>query len=131
MIDGDTFICQDGTRVRLLFVDTPEREQPGGARATAALEQLVRRGDVLRLESDGLDRYDRTLAYVWQDTMLVNRSLVEQGYAVFEDYGGDPRCRAALERAEREAQEHGRGLWAEDAFRCRPRAWRAGRCRSR
>jgi micrococcal nuclease len=39
--DGDTLICQDGTRVRLWGVSAPEKREPGGPEATRALSALV------------------------------------------------------------------------------------------
>lgn len=44
--DGDTFRCTNGVRVRLLLIDTPERNQvPHGAAAARALESLLSHGD--------------------------------------------------------------------------------------
>lgn len=65
MIDGDTFRVPEWKtrRVRLPFVDAPEREQVGGAIATAALARL---------------------AYVRQNTTFLNRWVVEEGYAAVE-----------------------------------------------
>ena len=38
VIDGDTIVLMDGSRVRLEGIDAPERDQPYGPTATAALE---------------------------------------------------------------------------------------------
>ena len=40
VIDGDTFDCTDGTRVRLLQIDTLERGECGADWATAALANI-------------------------------------------------------------------------------------------
>ena len=41
--DGDTIVLMDRTCVRLQGIDTPERDQPCGPIATAALEYMVAR----------------------------------------------------------------------------------------
>ena len=41
VIDGDTIVLMDRTRVRLHGIDAPERDQPYGPMATAALEYMV------------------------------------------------------------------------------------------
>ena len=56
--DGDTIVLMDSTRVRLHGIDTPERDQPYGSEATAALERMVARS-VYMVEVD-TDRYGRT-----------------------------------------------------------------------
>jgi len=66
VIDGDTFETTDGERVRLIGVDAPERDQPGGSEATAfAHEHLY--GQTVWLEADGndTDNFGRLRRYVW------------------------------------------------------------------
>ena len=53
--DGDTIVLMDRTRVRLHGIDAPERDQPYGSMATAALEYMVSRS-VYLMEVDE-DRY--------------------------------------------------------------------------
>ena len=43
VIDGDIIVLMDGSRVRLEGIDAPERDQPYGPTATAALEYMVGR----------------------------------------------------------------------------------------
>ncbi len=65
VIDGDTFVCDDGARVRLLQIDAPEIDACGGAWAKAALAEIfLRPGTFVRLEYDAVteDRYGRHLA---------------------------------------------------------------------
>ena len=61
VIDGDTIVLMDGSRVRLEGIDAPERDQPYGPTATAALEYMVGRS-VYYVETDK-DRYERMLAW--------------------------------------------------------------------
>ena len=41
VVDGDTIVLMDRTRVRLHGIDAPERDQPYGPMATAALEYMA------------------------------------------------------------------------------------------
>lgn len=41
VVDGDTIVLMDKTRVRLHWIDTPERDQPYGKQATSALDALI------------------------------------------------------------------------------------------
>lgn len=130
LADGDSFTCTDGRQVRLLLIDTPELAQaPWGQMAKRQLESLVRPGATVRLELDrtSVDRYRRTLAYAWVDTVMVNEAMVANGWAVVLAYE-NVRHLQRLQRAERTAREAKRGFWQAWAFRCRPVDFRARRC---
>jgi endonuclease YncB( thermonuclease family) len=84
VVDGDTlemgYIDKDGEsaylpgkKVRLLGIDCPKRGEPGGAEATAYVQQWIRTGEVMaiasaqgewpfRLTVTGLDQHGRLLA---------------------------------------------------------------------
>jgi endonuclease YncB( thermonuclease family) len=65
VIDGDTFVCDDGAHVRLLQINAPELTACGGAWAAAALRNIfLRPGTRVRLDYDAVtvDRYGRHLA---------------------------------------------------------------------
>ncbi len=130
LADGDSFTCTDGRRVRLLLIDAPEMAQkPWGQMARRQLETLVRPGATLRLELDGtpIDRYGRTLAYAWADTLMVNEWMVTRGWALVLAYE-NVRYLERLVGAEREARAAKRGFWQAWAFRCRPVDFRARKC---
>lgn len=129
--DGDSFKCADGREVRLLLIDTPEMAQaPWGQMAKRQLESLMRPGTTVRLELDrtAVDRYRRTLAYAWVDSVMVNEVMVAKGWAVVLAYE-NVRHLDRMKRAERTAREARRGFWQAWAFRCRPVDFRARRCR--
>lgn len=130
LADGDSFTCADGRQVRLLLIDTPELAQaPWGPMAMRQLESLVRPGTQVRLQLDRtpVDRYGRTLAYAWVDTVMVNEAMVANGWAVVLAYE-NVRHLERLQRAERTARATKRGFWQAWAFRCRPVDFRARRC---
>jgi micrococcal nuclease len=133
IVDGDTFRCRDGRKVRLIGIDSPEqRQRPYGAQAQAALLRMAPPGTTLSLESDiaASDRYGRVLAYAWLKSLLVNEALVQQGWAV--QYTVPPNVKYAdrFGRAQKEARARGRGLWSGRAFECAPADFRRGTCLS-
>ena len=123
--DGDTLtVAINGRRttIRLVGVDTPEVKRPNtpvqcfGPQASARTHELVD-GQQVRLETDPtgerVDRYGRTLAYVWlPDGTMLNYQLVADGFAreytyAHRDYRYATQFRAAADTARAE----GRGLW--------------------
>jgi micrococcal nuclease len=66
VIDGDTFVVDGGTEVRVLGIDSCEAPTAGGRRATRAAEDAIL-GQAVRLTTEpgvDLDRYGRELRYV-------------------------------------------------------------------
>ncbi len=131
IVDGDTFTCAGGVRVRLIGIDTPELSQrPYGDQARRALEELLPVGSEVQLERDvePVDRYGRRLAYVWRDSVLVNWEMLRAGWAVLLTYPPNVRYVEAFQEAQRAAREERRGLWETDAFSCLPIDRRRGVC---
>jgi micrococcal nuclease len=124
-VDGDTVVVDIDGRdepVRLIGIDTPESVAEGrpvecyGPEAKDRMAALLRRGTLVRLERDveARDRYDRLLAYVVraEDGLFVNERLVEEGFAESIAYPPNTARQAELDRAEAEARDAQRGLWA-------------------
>jgi micrococcal nuclease len=132
VVDGDTLVCDDGVRVRLLLIDAPELSQsPFGAAAKQRLEELAGAGTVLAMEQDveKLDRYGRTLAYLYlPDGRMVNEELLLSGMAVVSVHPPNVRHVERLRVAVDSARVALVGLWSTAAFDCEPRDHRAGRC---
>jgi micrococcal nuclease len=129
--DGDSFRCADGRRVRLTGIDSPEsRQQPYGERARQALLELLPAGRAVRLESDvaPTDRYGRVLAYVWAGPILVNETMVRDGWAVLYTVPPNVKYAERLTRAQKEARARGAGLWSQHGFECLPNDFRRKRC---
>lgn len=132
IVDGDTFYCRDGTKVRPIGVDAPERAQGAVAdSATAMLTRWVPVGDTVALERDVslTDRYGRRLAWVWRGDTLVNERMVASGWALLYTVPPDVRHVEALRAAERTARAHRVGLWGMKDFDCLPSDYRKHLCR--
>ncbi|MFZ0322581.1 MAG: thermonuclease family protein [Actinomycetes bacterium] len=130
VVDGDTVVVDKGRRsltLRLIGIDTPETVAPAtpvmcfGPQASQFAERTLA-GEPVLLEFDRsqgrLDRYGRTLAYVWTrgvgGSSMFNERAVRAGYAVEYTYDAAYAWQQELQRAERAARASGRGLWAQD-----------------
>lgn len=90
--DGDTctFTAWD-TSVRFARIDTPELDGPCPAAAELALhlaEGMLRRADIIRIDSVDTGYYGRIIAEVWADDRNVSTELLASGLAA--EYGNDP-----------------------------------------
>lgn len=131
VVDGDTFYCADGRKVRLIGMDSPELGQgESGREARKALSRLLPVGGQVRLEGDVTprDRYGRTLAYAWSGGRLVNEAMVRGGWAVLYTVPPNVKYARRLERAQKRARAEGAGLWASGGFECPPSRYRRREC---
>lgn len=115
------------SQVRLIGVDAPDRRQnPWGEQSSRRLMELI--GDkLIKLEFDleQTDRFGRTLAYVWQDEVLLNEQLVKEGYALFVPRSPNHKYDLRLERAQQFARLMGKGIWdPEKPMRLTPAEFR-------
>lgn len=131
IVDGDTIVCRSLGSVRLIGIDSPERNQrPFGPLATRALAALLQVGDSIQLERDvGLhDRSRRVLAYVWRDGRMLNWLMVRGGWAVVLTVPPNVQFADAFVAAQHHARAERLGLWAVDGFKCLPVEKRRGMC---
>jgi len=131
VIDGDSLELTIGgskLSVRLAEIDAPERDQPYGPEATAALEQLVA-GRGVRIEVVDIDRYGRTVARVHRGRLDVSTEMVRRGHAwAYTRYAET----IEIINAEDEARAGSRGLWRlPPADRDPPWIWREKRRKER
>ena len=120
IFDGDTLALEDGRRVRLLGINTPEIGRDGepseahAEDAKALLAALAGPGAwlQLRLDAERLDRYGRILAHVFgADGTNVQARLLAAGYAttlVVPPNQWSVDCYAALEAR---ARARRLGIW--------------------
>jgi micrococcal nuclease len=125
VFDGDTIEARfpDGhvEIVRYVGINGPEvhrperGEDPGAREAWAANRAMVEGRSVeLSFDAKTRDRFGRLLAYVWAAGTQVNAELVRLGHAVVVDYPEPVRFAARFRDLERQAQDAGRGLWADE-----------------
>ncbi len=89
VIDGDTIVV-NGTHIRLLGINTPEKKEPYYSEAKEFLTNLVLNKTVeLEYGSERLDKYNRTLAYILLEERNVNADLVRNGLANIYIYDTD------------------------------------------
>ncbi|HEX2785822.1 MAG TPA: thermonuclease family protein, partial [Ilumatobacteraceae bacterium] len=98
VVDGDTLDLSDGTVIRLIGIDTPERGECGYGDATAVMAGLVTGFDITLQPGarDDVDRYGRLLRYVEANGIDVNLAMIESGRAIArydgrDGYGEHPR----------------------------------------
>jgi endonuclease YncB( thermonuclease family) len=110
--DGDSItVTGEGKelKVRLYGIDTPESTQWYGQKAKQfTSSQLF--GKTISVDPIDIDRYGRTVALVSVGDLVINKLLVQYGYAwVYDRYCRKPFC-AKWKQLEQEAREAKRGL---------------------
>jgi len=110
--DGDTIhvaLASGPIIVRLHAIDTPERAQPWGRQATAALKRRLRKGTEVSVVPIEQDQYDRLVAVVYHGNENVNAWMVQQGHAwAYRQYMDDAQYCAW----EQQARASGLGVWS-------------------
>lgn len=136
VLDGDTFhgtrppgVSLNGAKVvrdtlvavRLWGVDAPEKRQPWGDEARAALASMIE-GRTVQVAMVDVDAYHRVVGRVRCNGQDVNEALVLQGHAwMFRRYTDSPE----LDALETMARRKRKGLWATDSTeRVPPWEWR-------
>ena len=116
VVDGDTIVVAiggpRGTKVRLIGIDTPERNECFYRAATTRMRALVE-DKLVRLVRDvsETDRYGRLLRYVYAGDVFVNAVMVAEGYANAATFPPDVAHALEFVGLERAARAAKRGLW--------------------
>lgn len=134
-IDGDTLQLENGERVRMIGIDTPEMHESDklyrdshrtkqdintikelGRAAYKFTKDLVEGKRVsLEFDVDKHDKYDRLLAYVYlKDGTFVNAEIIKQGYASLMTIPPNVKYAQFFLKLYQEARTNQRGLWERD-----------------
>jgi micrococcal nuclease len=116
VFDGDTLLASVGgteEEVRLLGINTPESDECFSAEAREETASLFDAASLGLEVLDERDQYGRLLAYAYADGTLVNRVLLDGGFALALDT--DHPRRAEFLAAEEAAFAARAGLWSPDA----------------
>ena len=115
VIDGDTLEIQQETgiqRVRIWGIDTPEWDQPYGARSSRFTRSRLTGKEVQVIPED-VDTYGRLVAMITMDGMNIGEELIRSGLAwVHIYYCNQPICDDWKSLQKRASSEH-RGLWTD------------------
>lgn len=120
IIDGDTLLLTDGTRIRLIGVDTPETKHPNrpveplGPEATEFVKQHIQGQTIsLQFDRERRDRYQRVLAYVYVGEWFLNEELIRAGFSRAETgYPYSNLMKKRFQKAEADARDNHTGIWA-------------------
>ena len=108
VIDGDTVVLADSTRIRLVNINSPEKNVPAHILAMNYLMQFENK--TVYLENLGTDKYQRTLARIYsQDGKYLNLALVDNGLA--SKFLVQESELSAYSKAETNAIESSKGIW--------------------
>lgn len=126
-VDGDTIkVIKDEKEytVRMLAIDTPESVHPTkgveyyGKEASEYTCNKVTNAKKIELEydenSDKTDKYDRLLAWIFVDGTLLQKELIEKGYAKIAYLYDDYKYTKELESAQEQASIKNIGVWNEE-----------------
>lgn len=128
-VDGDTarFII-DGNEysTRFLAIDTPETKhpkkkvEPYGKEASNYTCNSLKKASKIVLEYDSNstkeDKYGRRLAWVFVDGELLQKKLVNKGYAKVAYLYGDYKYTDELKMIEKSAKSKKLGVWSDSIY---------------
>ncbi|WP_088894791.1 thermonuclease family protein [Leptolyngbya ohadii] len=128
--DGDTLRINQAGRaitVRLVCIDSPESQQPGGTEAANRLRQLLPPGQAVQVRSVETDRYGRLVAEIYRNGRSVNLQMVQEGMSVvYRQYlSGCAATQNQYLQGEAAARAARRGFWAQ-SNPTMPWDWRQG-----
>jgi micrococcal nuclease len=111
VIDGDTIVLSDQTKIRLLNVNAPEKEFTLSNASIFYLKQFENHS--ISIDKQGIDKYKRTLARIYSPS-YINLDLVSNGLAnkflVIDSELKD------FDMAEKIAIESQKGIWKKSQF---------------
>ena len=124
--DGDTVRLQDGRKLRLIGINTPETgnkkspAEPGGEAAARRLAELIEASDhkiSIRMGEDSYDRYGRMLGHVYnQQGQSITRILIAEGHGAAVTVAPNQWNADCYYTAEEVARNNKRGIWSSNSL---------------
>lgn len=122
VVDGDTIdvdINGDTVRVRMIGIDTPEsvhsdndkNTTQGDIASNYTKSCLTNTSVYLEYDTDKKDDYGRTLAYVYVNGKMFNKTLLEKGYAKTMTIPPNVKYREKFAEIEKTAKNNDTGFW--------------------
>ncbi|MGH8476731.1 MAG: thermonuclease family protein, partial [Methylococcales bacterium] len=132
--DGDTLLLDNGSKVRLSGVNTPEVEssrksgESGGEEARIWLKNALEGKKIhVEAEVEPTDRYQRILAHVFtEDGTHINRVLVRLGLATVNIHPPNLKYAEQLLDAQNFAENKRLGIWGDPVYTPGPLASLSG-----
>jgi len=126
VVDGDTIILKDQSRVRLVGIQTPKpplarkgrKEWPLAAEARKTLSDLILNKYVtLYYGGQRHDRYGRKLAHLFrEDGIWIQGEMLKKGMARVYSYPDNNAVVPEMMALERAARQKNLGIWALDYY---------------
>ena len=107
VIDGDTVDLEDGRRIRLVNINTPEKGREGYEEAKNFL--ALYENESVELEIVGVGKYGRILGRLFFEDLYLNLELVEEGFAHSSFVEG--RELKEFRNVEKKARDGEKGIW--------------------
>ena len=127
VIDGDTFVLSDSSKVRMLGVDCPEAArfskpaEPFAELSTSLIKSLIEHKTVkLTFDGKAFDMFGRQLAYVWlrnakgEDSLFIQAELLKNGLARISYYTPEKRYHALFYNLRNTARQKRLGIWSNE-----------------
>jgi len=115
VIDGDTFVLENGERVRLIGIDTPEKGEYCFEDAKNRLQEIVLGKEVLLYkDKSNRDKYGRLVRFAYVDGFFVNLALLEEGFGFAFEFEPDTTMSDVFRKAEEKAGEGSGCIWKKE-----------------
>lgn len=115
--DGDTLRVRSPTgavlKIRFACIDAPELKQPMGEESRNHLRSIINRGNnKVKLQPITVDRYNRTVAQLWNNNGLIQSQMTIAGMAYgYEQYKQDCPNWNSIESTQNYAKQLQIGVW--------------------
>lgn len=116
VIDGDTVELNGGDKLRLLSVDTPEKDELFYDRAKELVTDLaLNKHGRIEYANRRRDAYGRLLGYLYIDTLFVNKIILDSGLGylyLFKDTDINNEQTGILLKSQQQAIDLKLGIWS-------------------